>query len=277
MAHGRRPDRIAPILGRVRHVLVQPQFGGNTGSCARVLKNLGFGRLVLVDPAFGLEDREASKMAVAAGDVLGAATVVSGIDDALAGAGMVIGTSRRLGKHRQPHDRIDDLGPSIAAFAAAGGEVAVVFGREDHGLSDRDLDRCTHLAYLPASEAYPSFNLGQAVGIVSWEVACAAEAHVDAGRQDDPEDDSGEGARASDHVEREAMFRHLETALRTVGYLHPESAEPVMRRLRRLIARATPTETEVRVLRGIARQVLWAADQAGLPRQGGAEDDGRPG
>lgn len=257
-------------------MLVEPQFGGNTGACARVLANLGFGRLVLVDPAFPIDDPEAVKMAVAAGDVLGAATVCPGIDVGLAGTGMVVGTSRRVGKHRRPHDRIDDLAGSIAAFAATGGEVAVVFGREDHGLSDRDLDRCTHLAYLPASETYPSYNLAQAVGIVSWEIARAVEAHGEPGSEDD-HGDTGEEARPSDHVEREAMYRHLESALRTIGFLHPDSAEPLMRRLRRLIGRATPTEVEVRVLRGIARQVLWAADRAGLPREDGAEDDGPSG
>ncbi len=257
-------------------MLVQPQFGGNTGACARVLKNLGFGRLVLVDPAFAIDDPEAVKMAVAARDVLDAATVCTGGDDGLAGTGMVVGTSRRLGKHRRPHHRIDELAPAIAAFAAAGGEVAVVFGREDHGLSDRDLDRCTHLAYLPASDAYPSFNLAQAVGLVSWEVALAVEA-LGEPEGDGPPDGAAADARPSDHVDREAMFEHLESALRTIGFLHADSAEPLMRRLRRLIGRATPTATEVRILRGIARQVLWAADRAGLPRDGGAEDDGRSG
>ena len=268
---------MAAILPRVRHVLVEPQFGGNTGACARVLKNLGFDRLVLVDPAFEITDREAVKMAVAAGDVLASATVCAGIDDGLSRTGMVVGTSRRLGKHRRPHHRIDELAPEIAEFAAAGGDVAVVFGREDHGLSDRDLDRCTHLAYLPAAEAYPSFNLAQAVGIVSWEIARAAESFREPGSEDRDEDEDGEGARPSDHVEREAMYRHLESALRTIGFLHPDSAEPLMRRLRRLIGRATPTDVEVRVLRGIARQVLWAADRAGLERRDGAGDDDRSG
>ena len=123
----------------VSFVLVQPRSAGNVGSAARALKNLGFSRLVVVDPGCDPRDREARKMAVDAVDVLAGLTVHDRLDDALGGAGTVVGTSRRTGKHRRPHYSLDAFSTEMAALASSG-ELALVFGREDHGLSDAELD-----------------------------------------------------------------------------------------------------------------------------------------
>src|SRR5262245_22726811 len=122
----------------IRFVLVAPRYGGNVGASARILKNFGFEGLDVVDPREGTDHEEAIRMAVDAGDVLSAARTHATLDDALATAATVVGTSRRMGKHRQPHHRLDELAPTIAELSLRG-EVAVVFGREDHGLSDADL------------------------------------------------------------------------------------------------------------------------------------------
>jgi tRNA/rRNA methyltransferase/tRNA (cytidine32/uridine32-2'-O)-methyltransferase len=246
-------------------VLVETRSPGNVGSAARVLDNLGFRRLVLAMPACDPADEEAYRMAVGADGVVREAEVHEDLDGALRACGIVVGTSRRAGKHRKPHDRFDDLAPDLARASLAGERVAILFGREDHGLSDEQLDRCTHLAYLPANEAYPSFNLAQAVAIVGWVLARALEAaRIESGSGPGGEA-AGEDEPLAGDTEREAMYRHLESALLTIGFLHRDSVEPLMRRLRRLIGRATPTVIEARMLRGIARQVLWAAGRAGLP------------
>jgi TrmH family RNA methyltransferase len=238
-------------------VLVETRSAGNVGSAARVLDNLGFRRLVLAMPACDPTSQEAY--------VVREARVHDDLDGALAGCGIVVGTSRRAGKHRKPHERFDDLAPDLARALLAGEAVAILFGREDHGLSDEQLDRCTHLAYLPANEAYPSFNLAQAVAIVGWVLARSLETAVRESGAGSASGSVGEDEPLASDAEREAMYRHLESALLTIGFLHRDSVEPLMRRLRRLIGRATPTETETRMLRGIARQVLWAAGRAGLP------------
>jgi len=263
-------DRLAPgPSAPFRFVLVEPQYPGNVGACARVLKNLGFDRWALVRPACAPTDEEAVRLAVDAIDVLRSVEVVPSLDEALRGAGVVVGTTRRAGKHRRPHYRFDDLAGPIARTACAGETVAVLYGREDHGLSDVELDRCTHLAYLPSSDVYPSFNLAQAVAITAWEIARALE-------EAEPEasERAGDDERLADDSEREAMYRHLQTALTSVGFLHRDNSEPLMRRFRRLIGRAAPTSTETRMLRGIARQVLWAAGRAGLPTSGPPEPSG---
>jgi TrmH family RNA methyltransferase len=246
----------------IRFVLVEPRYGGNVGSAARVLKNFGFSKLYLVAPREGAGHEEAVRMAVDAADLLRTARTHATLDDALSAAATVVGTSRRMGKHRQPHHRLDQLTPVVAGLASRG-EVAILFGREDHGLSDADLDRCTHLAYVPTAENYPALNVAQTIAIVAYELrralltaepdAAAAHAVVD------PDEEA-----LADHAAREAMYRHLEEALLGIGFLKLGQLEGMMRRLRRILSRAELSAGDVDVVRGIARQILWLARQAGL-------------
>jgi tRNA/rRNA methyltransferase len=239
---------------RVRFVLVQPQSAGNVGAAARACKNLGFHRLALVRPRCDPRDAQARKMAVDAAGLLDLLEIHDSLDLALEGASTVVGTSRRRGKHRLPHYRLDLFARQLARFAVDG-ELALVFGREDHGLHDRELDLCTHLVHLPSDAGYPSFNLAQAILLVAYELRLALQG-------DAPE---AAGEPVADHGSREAMYRHLQEALETIGYLHEDSVEPIMRRLRRLLGRAALTEREVAMLRGLARQILWAARPAERP------------
>ncbi len=123
---------------RIRFVLVEPQRAGNVGSAARALANLGFSRLEIVRPAGDPRDSEARRMAVNAWPLLDAAGVHPTLDSALAGAQTVVGTTARTGKQRKPHWRIDALAEHVIAKNDPG-ELAIVFGREDHGLNDEDL------------------------------------------------------------------------------------------------------------------------------------------
>jgi tRNA/rRNA methyltransferase len=248
-----RPPAVPTLSDHAVFVLVEPQFGGNVGASARALKNLGFHRLRLVRPACDPTGEEARRLAVDAEDVLRAAEVHDDLDHALAGAATVVGMTRRTGKHRHPHYRLDDVALELAALAERAG-IALVFGREDHGASDADLDRCTHLVRLPASDDYPSFNLAQAVLLTAYELR---RARLPAGP--DPH-----GVPA-DHAAREAMYEHLREALWRIGYLHEDSDVPMMRRLRRMLGKAKLTDEEVRILRGVAHQVLWLAGKS-LPR-----------
>ena len=255
-------DNFSRIANRVRFVLVEPQFAGNVGSAARALMNLGFSRLLLVRPACDPLDEQALRMAVGAAGLLRDARVHVELDDALAGAGTVVGATRRRGRQRRPHRRVDLCVGELVGQSDS--ELAILFGREDHGLSDQDLDRCTHLVHLPAAGAYPSFNLAQALLLVAYEIRKA-------GLETPPRSD--EMPPPAPHEEREGLYRHLEQALHTIGFLTPEMAPAMMRKLRRLFGRAGISEDEVALLRGIARQTLWAARQAGLPLARGPESE----
>jgi TrmH family RNA methyltransferase len=240
----------------IRFVFVEPRYGGNVGAAARALKNFGFRRLDVVAPREGVDHEEAVRMAVDAADVLAAARTHATLDDALDGAAAVVGTSRRMGKQRQPHHRLDELAPVIAGLAFRG-EVALVFGREDHGLSDADLDRCTHLVYVPTAEEYPALNVAQTIAIVAYEIRGA----LDAAQPPAPGPEDG---TLVDHAGREAMYAHLEQALLAIGFLKVGQLEGMMRRLRRILSRAELSAGDVDVVRGISRQILWLAKQARL-------------
>jgi len=231
-----------------------------------VLKNLGFERLQIVSPRCSAGDEEARRLAVDAGDVLDRAVVAGSLDAALAACPTVVGTSRRMGRHRRPHFRIDELAPRLARLAEEG-EVAVLFGREADGLTDAELDRCTHLAYIPTAEAYPSMNLAQAVAITAYEIARALDAVAP---QPPPKPKGVQGEEperaevlAADEA-REAMYAHLEEALARIGFLKAGQREGMMRRLRRILGRAELSAGDLDVVRGIARQILWLAREAGV-------------
>jgi TrmH family RNA methyltransferase len=247
-------------LSGVRFVLVGPQSGGNVGAAARALRNLGFSRLDLVAPECDPLGEEARRMAVGGAGLLGRARVHASLDEALDGAGAVIGTSRRVGRQRRPHFRLDALAPDLARLAAAGG-LAFVFGREDSGLTDAELDRCTHLVHFLASEELPSYNLAQSVLLAAYTLRLSL-----AGPAPDERPQP-----LADHASREAALGHLEAALLAIGFLREDTAEGMMRRIRRILGRADLTPGDAQIVRGIARQVLWLARTAGLPVPSEAE------
>ncbi len=248
------------MFERFRFVLVEPRYAGNVGAAARTIKNFGFTRLELAVPLCRKEDEEARRFAVDAGDVLAAAVVHASLDDALRSVTCVAGMSRRMGKQRQPHFRLDELAPMLAALARnpGGGEIALLFGREADGLHDLELDLCTHLAYIPTSDRYPAMNLAQSVAIAAYETSRAIDAMTPApapqplGSGEFEPDDA-----LADHEAREAMYAHLEESLAAIGFLTDGQVEGMMRRLRRILGRAQLTAGDVAVVRGIARQVLW--------------------
>ena len=192
-------------------------------------------------------------MSVDARDLLERAKVHATLDEALAGSSAVVGTTRRVGRHRRPHWRLDALAPRLVRLASEG-NLAVVFGREDSGLTDGELDRCTHLVYLPSADQYPSINLAQAVMLMAYELRMAAIGTAERESVGTP----------AVHGEREAMYAHLEQALVTIGFLSRDTREVIMRRFRRILGRAELSGEEVKMFRGVARQTLWVAREAGL-------------
>jgi TrmH family RNA methyltransferase len=233
----------------VRFILVRPGTGGNVGAAARALKNMGLGELWLVD-ARPFDAAEAERFAHGAADVLGRARRTATLDAALADCRWVVGTTRRAGRRRG-----DLCAPRAWAEAVHAhperAPVAVVFGPEEDGLSAPELARCQALVRIPSHPAQPSLNLAQAVLVLAyeWYVAAGAAPAVAA---------RGEAAAA----ELEGLYAHLESALRRVGFARPETAPAKLLAFRRLFGRTRLTPAEVRLLRGLCRQILWAVEPA---------------
>jgi tRNA/rRNA methyltransferase len=237
-------------LDRIRVVLVRPRGAANVGAVARAIKNMGLGPLVLVAPhRFSLA--EAERMAVHAGDVLAARRTAAILAEAVAPCTLVVGTVGRTTAAPAEIATPRALAPAIVAASAAS-EVALVFGPEDHGLANAELGLCQRVISIPASPAYESLNLAQAVMICAYELFLAAGA------------DAPAPARVlAPSAELERMYDKLEGALGRIGYLHRDNAAHMMATLRRILGRATLDEKEARVFLGLAHQIEWAARNLG--------------
>src|ERR1700720_4403277 len=153
-------------------VLYRPQSAGNICAVALALKNMGFDDLRLVGRG-PLNDREAVKMAVHADDLLANATVYPNLADALADCSLAAGTTSRRGGYRSRATPLRAAAAELNALADTN-KIAVVFGREDRGLTNRELKLCHRLITIPTAPEYPSLNLAQAVVVVAYEMMIAA-------------------------------------------------------------------------------------------------------
>jgi tRNA/rRNA methyltransferase len=232
----------------IRIVLVRPQGQMNIGSVARAMKNVGLRELALVDPAGPHIHPDARLMAVGAHDILEDALIFPSLTDAVAECAWVIGTTRRGGKQRE-----GVIDPRQMAFEIAEiiqqNKVAVVFGPEDRGLTNRDLDLCQHLVTIPAHEKYGSLNLAQAVMIVCYEIYLASRRKKG----------TSSGKKLATSTELEGMYGHMEEALLRIGFLAQNNPKRMMAVLRRIFGKAQLDSREVQVLRGICRQASWYA------------------
>ena len=233
-------------MENIRIVLVRPQGMMNIGSVARAMKNFGLMELALVDPAAPPVHPDAQVMAVRAHDVLEHALIFSRLTDAIADCTWVIGTTRRRGKGREGVIDPRQTAAEIADIAQQN-KVAVVFGPEDRGLTNRDLDLCQRLVTIPAHEEHGSLNLAQAVMVICYEIYLAMQyqgglAHT---------------KKLATSEELEGMYRHMEEILLRVGFLDQNNPKRMMVVLRRIFSRAQLNPREVKIMRGICRQANW--------------------
>lgn len=222
-------------------VLVQTSHPGNIGAAARAMKNMGLAELVLVRPS-GFPSEEANRRASGAEDLLSSAQVVGTLGEALADRRLVIGTSARPRAVSWPVLTPREAAALLRSVPGDAG-AAVVFGRESSGLSNAELDLCTHLVHIPTAPDFSSLNVAMAVQLIcyEWFVASAGA---------DTADDEVVPATASS-AELEGFFGHLAQALDDIGFTDERRSAKLMRRLRRLFHRAEPDSDEIHILRGI--------------------------
>ncbi len=229
----------------IRIVLVGTTHPGNIGAAARAMKNMGLHELVLVSPRhFPHED--ATARASGAEDVLDSATVVKSLEMAIADCCYVAGASARSRTIGWPSMLPRDCASRLVEENTQG-PVAVIFGPEKSGLSNDDLDRCHTLLTIPTDPGFSSLNLAMAVQVMSYELRLAK-------LNPQLEVLAAEAPRATCE-ELEHFYRHLERVLTATGFLDPENPRHLMRRLRRLFARALPDHNEINILRGILAAV----------------------
>lgn len=230
-------------MKNIRIVLIETSHPGNIGAAARAMKNMCVEQLYLVNP-LEFPSPVATARSSGAEDVLEKAIVCSDLNRALSDCHVVIGASARLRSVGWPQ-----FNPKQnAAFCIkdnADKNVAIVFGREDSGLSNEEMDRCQYLLHIPTNPEHSSLNIAAAVQVVCYELF---QAYLELF---DSSDERSQTEPLATGEELEGFFNHMESALTEIGFLKPPSCNKLLRRLRRMFNRAQLDQTDINILRGI--------------------------
>jgi tRNA/rRNA methyltransferase len=235
-------------LDNIRIVLVGPLYGGNVGSVCRAMANMGLCDLAIVSER-SLNMDEARKMACHATDILESRSTHETLQDAVQDCGTVMGTSARTGLYRQHAKTPREWAPVVLEDTSRG-RVALVFGREDKGLSNEELAVCSRIIQIPTSDSYTSLNLSQAVMVCCYEVFAASDIY----------EPPIEKSPLAETALRERMFDIWRELLLKVGFMDAEKSDHMMLGFRRVMGRGAISEDDVRIMMGVARQTEWAVD-----------------
>ncbi|EKK4002864.1 tRNA (cytosine(32)/uridine(32)-2'-O)-methyltransferase TrmJ [Cronobacter sakazakii] len=237
------------MLQNIRIVLVETSHTGNMGSVARAMKTMGLTNLWLVNPLVK-PDSQAIALAAGASDVIGNASIVDTLDEALAGCSLVVGTSAR--SRTLPWPMLDPRECGLKSVSeATHAPVAIVFGRERVGLTNDELQKCHYHVAIAANPEYSSLNLAMAVQVIAYEVRMAWLATQDAQTPAPGEEETP--YPLVDDLER--FYGHLEQVLLSTGFIRPNHPGQVMNKLRRLFTRARPESQELNILRGMLASI----------------------
>ncbi|MFQ3175351.1 MAG: tRNA (cytidine32/uridine32-2'-O)-methyltransferase [Psychromonas sp.] len=239
------------MLENVRIILIGTSHPGNVGSAARAMKTMGLTKLVLVTPECEIDGKSIA-LSAGASDVLKNHKVCNTLDEAIADCGLVIGASARSRTLDWPMLDPREMGRKVVQEGNKY-PVALVFGRENSGLTNDELQKCHFHVFIPANPDYSSLNLAMAVQTLSYEIRMeylASKSYPEQ-QQEYPLTEEIEG-----------LFNHLEQTLMDTGFIVPAHPGLVMNKLRRFFNRARPEVKELRMWRGILSSVQKSVDSA---------------
>jgi tRNA (cytidine32/uridine32-2'-O)-methyltransferase len=251
------------MLDQIRIVLVNTTHSGNVGAAARAMKNMGITQLVLVDP-IAVIDGDAIVRASGASEILDSCIIVSSLDEAVAGCGLVIGTSAR-GRHIPwPLCSPRECGAKAKQAVANNNSVALVFGRESRGLTNDELHKCNAHVHIPTNPDFSSLNIAAAVQVMCYEMRMAA---LEESSAENTADKVGQWGvewdyEVAPHDDVERFIDHLKESLVDIGFLDPNTPKQLMTRLRRMFQRTALDKMEVGMMRGILAAVQRKAKVA---------------
>lgn len=239
----------------IHFILVEPKEPGNIGASARAIKNMGFRNLCLVNPLAVITD-EARWLACNALDVLESAKTYHSLNDAIKGKSIITGTTRRKGKRRGVIMPVEDAARRIFDIARRHNEIAILFGREDRGLFNEEVEECGFLITIPTSKEQPSLNLAQSVLIVAYELSRSEYRTQNEG--EGTEDRREVECRLVSHEELTSLYKRIAETLKLLEYIprgDRNLEKKIMLNLKRFIGRAGITDWELKMLHGICSQI----------------------
>ena len=229
------------MLDRIRIVLVNTTHPGNIGSAARAMKTMGLSELTLVSPKV-FPSNKADEMSSGAHDILTQAVVVNTLEEAVADCTLVVGASARDRTIPWPYLSPRAMAEKVKLEAPAG-HTAIVFGQEQSGLTNEELQCCHLHVQIPANPSYSSLNLAMAVQVLAYELRLAS---LDTSAVTDTWD-----YRLATADEMERLFKHMEEVLIEIDFLKVNAPRKLMTRLRRFFFRARPDVMEMNIFRGM--------------------------
>ncbi|MDL2266431.1 RNA methyltransferase [Desulfovibrio sp. OttesenSCG-928-G15] len=246
------------MLDSLRVVLVRTRFPENIGMVARAMANMGASRLVLVAPE--MWDREkAAPLATSQGQaILDGVTVVEGLGEALAPCSLAIAATARTGGWRRQMLSPERAALRFRAAAREGGQLALVLGSEDRGLSNAEVELCTELVNIPTAAGHSSLNLAQAALVLLYECVKAAmdlPFEAQGARREWTKPARGADSRRATLEEEGLLLSTLQDALIRIGHLPEENPGWFMQPMRRFLRKSRLRRHEYDMLMGICRQV----------------------
>ena len=230
-------------------VLYKPKYAGNIGSVARAAKNMGISNIMVVGSSgFDREEMQQRSTHLAA-DVLDQIQYFESIEEALGSFNYIVGTTARLGKARGPFIAPRAVAKDIADISQKN-KVALLFGPEDTGLANEELRLCHAVVTIPTSREFTSLNLSHAVMILCYEIFTASSSATTT---------TEAIPKLALSSELEGMYGQIKTLLADIEFLNPENPDYWMMHLRRFFGRASLLSREVKIIRGICRQLAWYA------------------
>ncbi|UYG07305.1 tRNA (cytosine(32)/uridine(32)-2'-O)-methyltransferase TrmJ [Halomonas sp. M4R1S46] len=237
------------MLERIRIVLIGTSHPGNIGGTARAMHNMGLADLALVAPRCEPLTADTVSRASGADALVHRARAVETLEEAVTDCTLVVGASARSRTLPWPMITPRALGERLPdELAAPASRVALVFGREDSGLTNAELQRCHAHVHIPTNPEFSSLNLAAAVQVLAYECRLAWLARPASGEAPAADED---GQPLASHEELEHYFAHLERTLIAIGFHDPATPRQLMARLRRFTLRARPERMELNILRGI--------------------------
>ncbi|XGA79375.1 RNA methyltransferase [Halomonas sp. CH40] len=237
------------MLDRLRIVLIGTSHPGNIGAVARAMHNMGLSDLALVAPRCEVIHQESISRASGADHLLHNARIHADLEGAVADCTFTVGASARSRTLPWPMVSPRELAERLPSECQpSGSRVALVFGREDSGLTNAELQRCNAHVHIPTNADFSSLNLAAAVQVVAYECRLAWLATQTQAPElsSDEHDDT-----LATHADLERYFEHLERTLIAIEFHDPAKPRQLMARLRRLYLRARPEQIELNILRGI--------------------------
>ncbi|MCS5711026.1 RNA methyltransferase [Candidatus Berkiella aquae] len=231
-------------------ILCQTSHPGNIGASARSMKTMALKQLVLIEPAI-FPSNVAVERASGADDVLANAKVYGSLNEGVANCQWLFGTSARSRAFPWPQLTPFEAAAKMLELTATQQSVGILFGNEQSGLSNEQLQQCDFHIAIPANPEYSSLNLGSAVQIICYEIYQAWLKH----KQEPTLSEMTVPAigHKANHDEIAGLLEHFEKVSVEIGFLDPKHPKKLLPRLKRLFAKAQLEKEEVNLLRGFLK------------------------